>query len=102
MRATAGSLVYLQDKDNAANYRTFTITADAIDQSGYVEIPVAYKEGGAAIPNGQRIVLAIITPKMNPVDYVKGAQQNLTLWKGTQAAYDAIGTKDNSTVYVVT
>lgn len=33
------------------------------------------------------------------VDNASG--QTLTLWKGTQAEYDAIGTKDSNTVYVV-
>jgi hypothetical protein len=31
-----------------------------------------------------------------------GTATALTLWKGTQAQYDAIGTKDSNTVYVVT
>jgi BppU N-terminal domain len=35
--------------------------------------------------------------------YVKNApNQTLTLWKGTQAAYDAITTKDANTVYFIT
>ena len=33
---------------------------------------------------------------------VIGGNGATTLWKGTQAQYDAIGTKDGNTVYVVT
>lgn len=33
---------------------------------------------------------------------VTSSPTGLTLWKGTQAAYDAIGTKDASTVYAIT
>lgn len=36
----------------------------------------------------------------NKVNNASG--QSLTLWKGTQSQYDAIGTKDANTIYVIT
>lgn len=48
-------------------------------------------------------VVADITGPEGPTgpDVVLGDQNGTRIWRGTQSAYDAIGTKDSDTVYVV-
>jgi hypothetical protein len=45
---------------------------------------------------------ADVTPTSRVVGSANGTATPLTLWKGTQAQYDAIGTKDANTVYIYT
>ena len=39
--------------------------------------------------------------KSSATDYAVGYGDYWKMWAGNQAAYDAIGTKDNNTLYVV-
>jgi hypothetical protein len=54
----AGSVVYIQDKDNSAAWQEYNVTADAIVETGYVEIGIAWTKGGTAVP-AQRILLGV-------------------------------------------
>lgn len=36
-----------------------------------------------------------------PSNLVTGSSQSYTIWSGTQAEYDALATKDNSTIYLI-
>ena len=36
-----------------------------------------------------------------PSNIVTGSSQSYTVWSGTQAEYDALATKDSSTIYLI-
>ena len=36
-----------------------------------------------------------------PSNIVTGSSQSYTVWSGTQAQYDALATKDSSTIYLI-
>lgn len=36
-----------------------------------------------------------------PSNIVTGSSQSYTIWNGTQAEYDALATKDSSTIYLI-
>jgi hypothetical protein len=36
-----------------------------------------------------------------PSNLVTGSSQSYTIWSGTQAQYDALATKDSSTIYLI-
>lgn len=47
--------IRLQDEDNAAAYRLYTVTGPAVVATGTAVVPVAFESGGAALPN-QRVL----------------------------------------------
>jgi hypothetical protein len=55
----ASAKVYLQDKDDASRWQQYQVTGNAIDKGSYVELPVSWLAGGAALPE-QRCLLGII------------------------------------------
>ena len=56
----AGDTLYVQDKDVTARYEAFTLTADPVGKTTYVEYPVTFLEGGSqALPTGQRVLFSI-------------------------------------------
>ena len=57
---TAGTTVYVQDRTTSAQYVVFTMTGDPIDHTDYVELPVAWKSNGTAIPNADAIEVVFI------------------------------------------
>jgi hypothetical protein len=59
---------------------------------------VAVADGGT----GASTAAAALSNLKAVAGSVNGTATTLTLWTGTQAQYDAIGTKDTATVYVIT
>jgi hypothetical protein len=59
---------------------------------------VAVADGGT----GASTAAAALSNLKAVAGSVNGTATALTLWTGTQAQYDAIGTKDTATVYVIT
>ena len=53
----ADGILFLQDKDNGDRYQEYHVEGDPTDKSAYVEIPVSWTRGGAALPAGQRVFL---------------------------------------------
>ena len=83
----------LKADDAVTKAGTQTITGDKTFQ-GVVNVPTATAGPHAINKNSMD---AALSGKVN-----NASGQSLTLWTGTQSAYDAIGTKDNNTIYVVT
>jgi hypothetical protein len=122
---------YLLIADAQADYQPYGtvpththVWADIVDKPATFTPPVATGGtlGGVIVGNGLHMVGSYMTIrdglgiKTNPTTYavdvdkpttdtwyVKNApNQTLTLWKGTQDAYNVIGTKDPNTVYFIT
>jgi Phage gp6-like head-tail connector protein len=56
------TVIYVQDRNNHAQYARFTLTADPVDQTGYIEFTVAgAMAGGAALSNSQAVLVAFVT-----------------------------------------
>ena len=54
-----GDHVYLQDKNDSTCYARFTLRADPIVQSTYVELPVDFVDAGGTLNGGQPAILAL-------------------------------------------
>ena len=54
-----GQELYIQDKDNAANYKHYKITGSAVDKGTYTEFPISFLDGTGTLPE-QRVALALI------------------------------------------
>lgn len=57
----AGSVIYIQDKDDATKYQRYKATGAAVNKGTYTEIPVSWQNGGAALPE-QRVIMRISSP----------------------------------------
>jgi hypothetical protein len=57
---TIGTTVYIQDRSTSAQYAVFTMDGDPIDHTDYVELPVAHKSNGTAIPNLDNVEVVFI------------------------------------------
>lgn len=55
----AGDRVYVQDKNESSSYGRYTLAADPIFRTDYVELPLAFVEAGAALNGGQPAILAM-------------------------------------------
>lgn len=56
---TVGAKILIQDLNNNANFGEFNVTATPIDQTSYVQLPVASVSAGAAISNNSRVIFRI-------------------------------------------
>ncbi|HEX6825738.1 MAG TPA: hypothetical protein VF077_05410 [Nitrospiraceae bacterium] len=52
--------LFIQDKDNSARYQNYNVVGDSISQGTYFEIPIAWLEGGTALPAGQRVFVMLL------------------------------------------
>jgi len=53
-----GDVVYIQDKDNSANWVRFRLTANAVDGTGYYKLAVVYVDGSGTVPaNNARLLV---------------------------------------------
>lgn len=72
----AGDHAYVQDKDDSSHWTRFTITAPAVDRTGWFEAPVAHVDGSATSPgNNARVDVAFtLSPPSTPTaeqDYAR-------------------------------
>ena len=56
-----GTIVYVQDKNDSTLYMAAETTAATIVKSGYVELPVIWKQNGGALLNNQQVLFTIGT-----------------------------------------
>lgn len=54
--------MYIQNKDSSAQWQMYDVTGPIVVGSGYVEVPIAWIEGGTALPAGQRVLLSPLVP----------------------------------------
>ena len=81
----------------AANLTVNAATGTYDDPAGTLDFTVAGGGGGGPV------AIADVTGLQAALDAkVTAVTAGLKLWKGTQAEYDAIGTKDNNTLYAIT
>jgi hypothetical protein len=115
-KVLAGHQIYFQDFDDASKWVKYSVTADGVDDGAYYDFVVAYHSGPANVPF-QKVELMPIAP--GAVGVPPGGATSLVLAKSSatdyavgwvtgrwlalsQAAYDAIPTKDPSILYVIT
>ena len=84
-RILAGTQIYFQDRDNAANWVKYNVTADGVDDGTYYDYVIAYHSGPGGIPAGQ-IEFQLITPGTVGVPPSGGTGQVLA--KESSADYD--------------
>lgn len=92
---TAGTVVYLQDKNDATLYVVVETTADALVKSGYVELSVIWKKNGGALLNNQAVLLTIGTGGGSVDEVLVGTDTptdpGTELWYDTDAVPAASG-----------
>jgi hypothetical protein len=97
IEAAAGSLLgrdtYLFRKWNAA---------EVYDDEGYTVFFYANQVFTAYHPNAADLPAAGQSPVTNPEKWVEIEAPRPPFWQGTQAAYDALATKDPNVLYVIT
>jgi hypothetical protein len=91
---TAGMQVALQDQDDSTKRQRYTLTADAISQQGYAELPVTWTAGNLPLTNqtgNQRTLASLIYQgKQGPPGpgVAAGGTTGQVLAKKTAADYD--------------
>jgi len=108
-RVKVGDTFYIQDKDAPTKWQLYELTGAFVDNSTYVTLPVTWRSGGSAITGTPRVIMSRETAASAmseaPNDGVAYARKSQA-WAPafvqlTQAAYDALGTKDPNTLYVI-
>src|SRR5215471_6355299 len=54
-----GDRIYIQDTNDSTVYQMYDMTADPTFPTGYIQLPVVWKEGGTALTNNEAITLAV-------------------------------------------
>jgi hypothetical protein len=58
--------IYVQDKDDSTRWQLYDITGAPTDMGSYVQVPVAWSEGGTALSDGQRVLFSALAPVPDP------------------------------------
>ncbi|AWY03826.1 hypothetical protein SEA_NEDARYA_7 [Gordonia phage Nedarya] len=94
--------IYATDASGNQIAGVWSVTPDANTvavRDGSGRLPVASASAGTDAVNKNQLDAGLVNKVSGSNN---GTPAALTLWKGTQAQYDAIATKDANTVYVVT
>lgn len=75
-----------------------TISPDA---NGVVDLGTVLTSAPVTSVNGQTGAVSLSIPTV-PSNIVTGTSSSYTIWVGTQAQYEAISTKDATTIYLIT
>lgn len=51
--------LYIQEKDNATNYKHYRITGNPVDKGTYTELPITYLDGSGTVPE-QRVLVGLV------------------------------------------
>lgn len=95
----AGDVLIVQDKDDGTKYQIYNITAPAVNQTTYAEIPVTWSSGGTALPSGQRVLL-LITSRASSGGGAGGTRTTATFTTASVAnEANATGTIDLGKAY---
>ena len=57
----AGTRLYVQDKDDSSRWQQYRMTANAVSRGTHTEFAIAWLQGAAAIPGGQRVKIMFLT-----------------------------------------
>lgn len=81
-----GDVIYIQNKDTAANWVRFRLTADAVDSTGYYTLAVAAVDGSGTMPgNNEKLLVLFDLQNRNGLvqsvtgDGVGGTSENPTI-----------------------
>ena len=95
----------LRAKANSADLADVATSGDYGDLSNRPTLGTAAAQNSTAFATAAQGAKADTALQAMPTGYVSGSANgtptNTVLWRGTQAQYDAIGSKDANTIYVV-
>jgi hypothetical protein len=89
LASTVGARLYVQDRDNSAQYHIFTVAGATVDNTTYATIPVTYVSGGSALTSGQAVLAGFIYNSVTASDTQAGVVELATSAEtvtGTDAA----------------
>lgn len=89
-------------KANTADLATVATSGSYTDLDDLPVIPAAQVNSDWNASSGVAQILNKPTIPTAPSNIVTGTSSSYTIWVGTQAQYEAISTKDATTIYLIT
>ena len=91
----------ITEHQSLTNYVQKSQTSGLLKNDGTVDTSTYLTSAPVTSVNGQTGAVSLSIPTV-PSNIVTGTSSSYTIWAGTQAQYEAIATKDATTIYLIT